>query len=369
MLGGMREALRCEIEIFYIGDACGMDRSIVEAAGIRFYGIKTGKLRRYFSLRNISDIFNIALGFLQAIRILKKEKPLLLFSKGGFVSVPPAAAAAMLHIPVWTHESDFSPGLATKINSRFASRVYVAYEKTAEYFNARGSAAKCVGNPVRAAFRAASAQSAAQRGAQSAAERGLAFIESLYGGDVVIGNKKILLVLGGSQGAKEINDLITQCLEELTQNFFVVHQTGETRFPSPKPQTPSPKPNYLPIAYIKDEMPDLLAASDLVLGRSGAGTVWEAATAGKPMLLIPLAGSGTRGDQVENAAYFFEQGAAIMLVHPTKDELLGEIDKLINDTERLRGMGQASKSIGERDACKTICADIIENFVNTTLEV
>jgi UDP-N-acetylglucosamine--N-acetylmuramyl-(pentapeptide) pyrophosphoryl-undecaprenol N-acetylglucosamine transferase len=186
-----------------------------------------------------------------------------------------------------------------------------------------------------------------------------------------VGVKKILLVLGGSQGAKEINDLIAECLEELTQNFFVVHQTGGTDISSPSsiihhPSSITHHPHYLPLSYIKDEMPDVLAAADLVLGRSGAGTVWEAATAGKPMILIPLAGSGTRGDQVENAAYFCERGASIMLVHPTKNELLTEIEKLINDEESLRRMAEASKSIGGRDACKAICYDIANDILNVT---
>ncbi|MDR3302219.1 MAG: glycosyltransferase, partial [Spirochaetaceae bacterium] len=148
-----------EPQIFYIGASRGMDRAIVEDANLPFYGICAGKLRRYVSLKNIIDLFKILIGFFQALKILAKERPALLFSKGGFVSVPPVLAAATLKIPVWTHESDFTPGLATKINARFAERVFTAYENTALFFPPAGrSKIICVGNPVRDAFRNADAE-------------------------------------------------------------------------------------------------------------------------------------------------------------------------------------------------------------------
>jgi UDP-N-acetylglucosamine--N-acetylmuramyl-(pentapeptide) pyrophosphoryl-undecaprenol N-acetylglucosamine transferase len=324
--------------VFYIGSARGMDKSIVEGAGIRFYGIATGKLRRYFSLKNISDIYNIIKGFLQAKNILKKERPALLFSKGGFVSVPPVFAAASLSIPVWTHESDFSPGLATRINALAADRIYISYQQTLEFFKREGQKKTVyAGNPVREIFREASAQ------------RGRDFLK-------VDTNKKILLVLGGSQGAKEINDLVRECLTELVKYFYVVHQTGEVLEGK---ENPPPSRSYMPAAYIKDELPDILAAASLVIGRSGAGTVWEAAATGRPMLLIPLCGSGTRGDQVENARYFVEKGAAVMLLHPTGEALINEINKLVYDETLLMNMAAASKIIGENNAVKKICADIV----------
>jgi UDP-N-acetylglucosamine--N-acetylmuramyl-(pentapeptide) pyrophosphoryl-undecaprenol N-acetylglucosamine transferase len=345
-------------DIFYIGSASGMDKSIVEGAGVRFYGIAAGKLRRYFSLKNIFDIYNIIKGFLQAKNILKKERPLLLFSKGGFVSVPPVFAASSLSIPVWTHESDFSPGLATKINALAADRIYISYQQTLEFFKREGQK-KIVyaGNPVREIFREASAQ------------RGRDFLK-------VDTNKKILLVLGGSQGAKEINDLVLECLPELVKHFFVVHQTGKDSgvlgaeplgggvAEGPRSGAEArgglpPTDSYIATAYIKEQLPDILASASLVMGRSGAGTVWEAAATGRPMLLIPLCGSGTRGDQVENARYFVEKGAAVMLLHPTGEVLINEINKLVYDKTLLINMAAASKIIGENNAVKKICADIV----------
>jgi UDP-N-acetylglucosamine--N-acetylmuramyl-(pentapeptide) pyrophosphoryl-undecaprenol N-acetylglucosamine transferase len=326
---------RYNADIFYIGSANGMDRAVVEGAGVRFYGIAAGKLRRYISIKNIFDIYNIIKGFVRAKKILKKERPALLFSKGGFVSVPPVLAAASVNIPVWTHESDFSPGLATKINAGAAHRIYVSYQKTHFFFNEKQQK-KIIyaGNPVRKAFRKGSPQ------------RGMNFLG-------LEPHEKILLVLGGSQGAKEINDLVRECLSELTKHFFVVHQTGKDCG-----MTEPPPPRYLPLAYIKDEMPDVLAAATLVVGRSGAGTIWEAAVSGRPMLLIPLCGAGTRGDQVENAKYFVGQGAAIMAIHPAAEDLLNTINNLANDEALLAKMAAASKVIGETNALKTICDHI-----------
>ncbi|GHV75745.1 UDP-N-acetylglucosamine--N-acetylmuramyl-(pentapeptide) pyrophosphoryl-undecaprenol N-acetylglucosamine transferase [Spirochaetia bacterium] len=319
--------------IFWIGSAAGMDRSIVEEAGFAFFGVPSGKLRRYFSLRNLSDIFKIGAGFFMARSILKKERPGLLFSKGGFVSVPPCAAAATLRIPVFTHESDYSPGLATRINARFAARIFTAYEETAAFFpRAFRERVVTAGNPVRPGFRNASA------------EAGRAFLG--------IGPEaRILLVLGGSLGAREINELVRECLPKLTEYYTVVHQTG----PQQDWGIP-PSERYRPYAYIREEMPHIVAAAELVLGRSGAGTVWEAATAGKPMILIPLRGSGTRGDQVENAAFFEKAGAAVVI---GGGDLAETVAALAEDAERRNDMAAASARMGSRDGAECIARFLV----------
>ena len=335
------------VRIFWIGSAAGMDKSIVEGAALAFYGVPSGKLRRYFSLLNLSDILKIGAGFFAARHILKKERPALLFSKGGFVSVPPVAAAASLGIPVFTHESDYSPGLATRINARFASKIFTAYENTAAFFPAPLRAkVLTAGNPVRPGF----------RNADEAA------------GSAVLGiglRDRGLLVLGGSQGAREINELGRESLSALTKYYTVVHQTGPDqnweRTGGPMP----PTERYRPYAYIREEMPLVLAAAELVLSRGGAGTLWEAATAGKPMVLIPLRGSGTRGDQVENARVFEKAGAAVALGN---DEggggtgvgaLLAEtVAALAEDTLRRDAMAAASARMGMRDGAAFIAGAI-----------
>ncbi|MDR0410009.1 MAG: undecaprenyldiphospho-muramoylpentapeptide beta-N-acetylglucosaminyltransferase [Spirochaetaceae bacterium] len=327
-------ALKGACGIVWIGSSGKIDRAIVGAAGIKFEQISGGKLRRYFSFQNFIDVFKIIAGFFASLFILKRYKPALLFSKGGFVSVPPVAAAFVLGIPVFTHESDFSPGLATKINSLFAKKIFVSYEETAAFFSKRLSGKIIVsGNPVRQSFYSANP------------EKGRAFLNIPAG-------EKILLVLGGSLGAAELNNLVENCIKELTKNFFVVHQTGG----GCKSQLQAAR--YIRLPYINDEMPDILASATLVMGRAGAGTVWECAAAGRPMLLIPLSGAATRGDQVENARFFTEKGAALTLIHPDGAELLNALDSLLDSPEKLSGMAAAAARIGERRGTSIIAERI-----------
>ncbi|MDR2745875.1 MAG: undecaprenyldiphospho-muramoylpentapeptide beta-N-acetylglucosaminyltransferase [Treponema sp.] len=334
----LQERFPCRI--FWIGSAGGMDRSLVEGAGVEFFGIPSGKLRRYVSLRNLSDLFKIGAGFFAARRILKREKPALLFSKGGFVSVPPCAAAASLGIPVFTHESDYSPGLATRINARFASRIFAAYEDTALFFpRVLREKISVAGNPVRSAFRNADA---------AAGRRFLG----------VSPEERILLVLGGSQGAREINELVRETLAELTRHYTVAHQTGPGQ-----DWDLGASERYRPYAYIREELPQALAAAELVLGRSGAGTVWEAAAAGKPMALIPLRGSGTRGDQVENAAFFERAGAAAVIAGGERPgemaaALIRTVRDLAENAEKRNAMAAASAAMGRIDGAAIIARAI-----------
>ena len=333
--------------IFWIGSSSGMDRRLVEEAGIEFFGVPSGKLRRYFSFKNIIDIFKVICGFFAAYKILKKQKALFLFSKGGFVSVPPCAAAAFLGIRVFTHESDFSPGLATKINVRFVSRtggrIFTAYKDTTRYLNEKVRDRVTVsGNPVRSIFRGADAA------------KGRAFLE-------VDENVRILLVLGGSQGALEINELVRAVLPALTEIYTVVHQTG----PNLSWDIPS-SDKYKHFPYIKDEMPHVMAAAELIMGRSGAG-IWEWAFLGKPMLLIPFRGHGTRGDQVENARYFQEAGAAQMLgedADADAQSLMLTINSLANDAEKRGAMADASACIGNCDPAGQIAAILTDEIKN-----
>jgi UDP-N-acetylglucosamine--N-acetylmuramyl-(pentapeptide) pyrophosphoryl-undecaprenol N-acetylglucosamine transferase len=330
---------RLDCRIVWIGSNQGIDRSIVEAAGFDFIGIPSGKLRRYLSLRNISDVFKVLAGFFAARKALKKIKPALLFSKGGFVSVPPCAAAASLGIPVFTHESDYSPGLATRLNLRWAELVLVAYSDTAAALGDARKRAVVVGNPVRPAFRVADG------------ERGRRFLG-------VSPKERILLVLGGSQGARQVNELVIQALDSLTEEYVVVHQTG-TAFETGHARSE----RYLPYPYLKDELPDILSCAELVAGRSGAGTVWEAATAGKPMVLIPLRGATTRGDQVENAEYFRRIGAAIVLgAEATAEAFATAVMSIAQDRSLRESMAAASAAAGSIDAADA-AADLVFNRV------
>jgi len=344
IIEGLKEKLAGqEYRLLWIGSNAGMDRSIVEGAGLEFFGIPAGKLRRYFTLKTIPDTFKVAAGFFASLDILKKQKVNLLFSKGGFVSVPPCAAAASLGIPVFTHESDFSPGLATRLNLRFVrktkGRVFIAYADTARFLaKSRLDKEQVIvsGNPVRAAFRSADPA------------KGRAFLG--LGQD-----ERVLLVLGGSQGARELNTLVRGAVADLRRHYTVVHQYGPTQdWDLPKAQ------GYVPLPYIKEEMPHVLAAAELVLGRSGAGTVWETAALGKPMVLIPLCGSGTRGDQVENARFFEKQGAALVLVgdEAQPEKLSALVNALAEDPSRREAMAVAARGIGSLDGTAIISDSI-----------
>jgi UDP-N-acetylglucosamine--N-acetylmuramyl-(pentapeptide) pyrophosphoryl-undecaprenol N-acetylglucosamine transferase len=326
--------------IFWIGSKAGMDRSIVEGGGLEFFGISAGKLRRNFSVQNFIDVFKVFIGFLMARKILKKEKPLLLFSKGGFVSVPPCAAAASLKIPVFTHESDYSPGLATRINLRFAARIFTAFEDTVSRFPAAFRKQVCfAGNPIRPEFRS------------GVPALGRAFLGIGEG-------EPILLVLGGSLGARQLNELVRAVLPELTRRYVVVHQTG----PGSGWDVPAGE-RYKPYPFIRQELPHVIAAAALVLCRSGAGTVWECAAAGKPLVLVPLSGSGTRGDQVENARYLEKMGAAVVLLGAvTPERLKDAVAALAADSGKRNAMGAAASRFAAADGARII-AEAIREYV------
>jgi UDP-N-acetylglucosamine--N-acetylmuramyl-(pentapeptide) pyrophosphoryl-undecaprenol N-acetylglucosamine transferase len=324
----------------WIGSKKEADREAVEADGIEFFAVPSGKLRRELSVKNAADAFRVLAGFAAARRILKELEPRFLLSKGGYVSVPPCAAAASLGIPYFTHESDLTPGLATRLNAPRAEAVLLSYEETRALLPAATrDRAVVAGNPVRAAIR------------RGDAVRGRALIGAAA-------ELPVLLFLGGSQGARQINELVAVALPRLTGEAFVVHQTG----PDARPisANASMAGRYRAFAYIRDEMPDILAAADLVVGRAGAGTLWESAALAKPMLLIPLCGSGTRGDQVDNAALFARAGAAVSLVGPeaTPDRLVVEALRLLGDRGRLSKAGAAARALAGRDAATEI-ADLI----------
>lgn len=341
-----------DIELFWFGNSSGMDRNIVEKSGSvnKFIGIPSGKLRRYFSLKNFFDIFKIFAGFVASFFKLLFIRPVVLFSKGGFVSVPPCIAAKLLGIPVFTHECDFTPGLATRINSKFASKILLSYEETKKFFSAEKQNKTIVtGNPIRPVFYSANAK---------------AGLEFLFEGKDFDSSKPILLVLGGSLGAHQINQLIVENLDWLISKFNVVHQCGA----KDKDFVPAAKKGYYPYPFIYSQMPDVIAASDIVLSRAGANSIWECSVLGKPLVLIPLCGSGTRGDQVDNAAFFEKQNAAKVLLGDdvTFDNLKKLLEFLLDSSER-DVMAMASKKMSEGNRPAKVIAEIIFNSFNQSL--
>lgn len=323
--------------IVWIGSGKAVERAPVEEAGIEFFEIPSGKLRRSLSLENVADAFRVIAGYFAARRLLSRLRPVLLFSKGGYVSVPPCMAAASLGIPYFTHESDLSPGLATRLNARRADAILVSWEQTVRSLPQEQRArATVVGNPVRAAI------------SQADSAIGRAWL----GFDA---NLPIILVLGGSQGARQVNQLIEAILPALSGKARVAHQTG----PGNEPCRPTDD-GYHGFGFVSGELPHLLAAADIIVGRAGAGTIWESAAAGKAMVLIPLAGSASRGDQVENAELLAEAGAAVCLTgrDVTPAELQIRLMPLIESAETRQAMARAARAMARPDAA-AIIADMI----------
>ncbi|MFH0834098.1 MAG: undecaprenyldiphospho-muramoylpentapeptide beta-N-acetylglucosaminyltransferase [Patescibacteria group bacterium] len=318
------------VQIFYLGSKNGIEREIAEKKGIEFYAIETGKLRRYLDWQNAVDAVRIPIGITQSIYRLVKIRPNVVFSKGGFVGVPVSLAAAFLRIPLVVHESDLSPGLATRLTSRFAKKICLSFPTTRS-----NQKIQITGNPVRPL---------------GDVERGKKFLGFEK-------EKPILLVAGGSSGADFLNELLEKSLFILSNKMNVVWLTGRGK----KPQIDAPE-NVRIFEYLDAEYLDVLAASDLVVSRAGANALFEIAAAGKPSVLIPLPAESSRGDQIENA-HFFEQNQAAMVL-PQEKAKVHDFAKLaiwlLSDAERLAKIGKAAQKLAPTDAAERIAKIILD---------
>lgn len=329
---GIAVAEHLDCRVLWIGSTNGVEGKLVRDAGIEFHGIPAGKLRRYVSLRNVTDVARVLAGIFAALRILRRAQPSLLFSKGGFVSVPPVVAARLRGIPAFTHESDFDPGLATRINLRFCERVFVSFPETIDFLPPRyREKAVVTGNPVRRALAAGDAA------------RGRKLVGCGPG-------TPLILVMGGSLGSSFINSLVSTVVDRMVKTCFVVHQMGEKEF------APSRLPRYVTAPFISNGLPDIMAAADLVVCRSGANTLSELAAIGKPMILIPLPSRGSRGDQLRNAEVFSKAGAATVLKEEqaTAESFLSAVDSILRNPQRLSRMAAQARSMSRGDAAEAI---------------
>ena len=274
-------------ESFYIGSYDGIEKRLIEDFSIPYYGISTGKFRRYFDLKNFSDPFRVIKGYRQTLDLLKKIQPDIVFSKGGFVSVPVVRAAASLKIPCIIHESDMTPGLANKLCIPVASRVCCNFPETLK--NLPTSKAVLTGSPIR----------------QELTKGNKLVALDLCG---FTSNKPIVMVIGGSQGASSINNMVREALPKLLETFQIVHICGKDKVDNLMLTIPG----YKQFEYLKSELKDVFAMADLVISRAGANAICELLALRKPNILIPLQ-AGSRGDQVLNARSFEEQGFSIVL--------------------------------------------------------
>ena len=321
-------------EIRYIGSYQGIERKLIEGAGIPYDGISSGKLRRYFDLKNFSDPFRVAKGYFEALRLMKRYKPDVVFSKGGFVAVPVVLAAKHYKVPVIIHESDMTPGLANKICIPSAAKVCCNFPETLKYLPK--DKAVLTGSPIRAEL------------LEGDRKAGLSYAH-------LTEDKPVLLIIGGSLGSVAVNNAVRLALPELLEHFQIVHLCGKGKVDD----SLTSMKGYTQFEYIKDELRDIFALADIVISRAGANAICELLALRKPNLLIPLSANASRGDQILNARSFERQGFSMVLEEEelTKESLLEAVRKLYNDRSRFM---DAMRDSNQQNSIDTII-DLIEN--------
>ncbi len=275
-------------EIHYIGSYNGIERKLIEAAQIPYDGISSGKLRRYFDVKNFSDPFRVLKGYAEARRLIKKYKPDVVFSKGGFVSVPVVLAAKHYKIPTIIHESDMTPGLANKICIPSASKVCCNFPETLQYLPE--DKAVLSGSPIRKELLSGDRLTGLQFTGLSAA-------------------KPIIMVIGGSLGAVAVNNAVRSLLPKLLERYQVIHICGKGHLDD----SLIGRSGYVQFEYVDAPLRHLFAAADMVISRAGANSICEILALRKPNILIPLSAAASRGDQILNARSFEKQGFSTVL--------------------------------------------------------
>lgn len=324
-------------EIKYVGSYEGIEKKLIEEIDIDYVGISSGKLRRYLSAKNLTDPFRVVKGFSEAKKIIKEYQPDIVFSKGGFVSVPVVLAAKHYKIPVIIHESDMTPGLANKLSFSAASTICHNFPETAQYLPKGKSL--LTGSPIR---------------------------KELKSGDRYAGlklcdfndTKPVIMVMGGSLGSVIVNNAVRSSLDSLLDKFQIVHLCGKGKTDT----TLYDKQGYKQFEYIKAELKDLFAMSDIIISRAGANAICEIAALKKPNILIPLSAKASRGDQILNAKSFKNQGFSELIEEKDlNSEILIETINFVYDHQNdyINSMTEA----GTTDAVKTIL-ELIENTTN-----
>jgi len=288
----------------YIGSQAGIERELIESmTEIQYHSISTGKLRRYFDLQNILDPLKVVKGIFQAYRLIRKGKPDVIFSKGGFVSVPVVIAAWLNRVPIIIHESDETPGLANRISLPFATWICTTFEQT-----------------------------------NLMVKRKVVFVGAIVRDEILNGNpdlgrklckfttnKPVLLVVGGSLGARKINQIVRDSLSSIADRYNIIHICGKNNI-----DPTVSHPNYRQFEFVNDEFSHIAAMSDIVVSRAGANAIFEFLSLKKPMLLIPLSKQQSRGDQIRNAQHFKDKGLCML----AEEEELSE-EKFVNQLNEL----------------------------------
>lgn len=320
-------------EVTYIGSEKGIERKLIADYDIPYVAIATGKFRRYFDVKNFTDPFRVIKGFHQARAWLKKNRPDIVFSKGGYVSVPVVRAAGSLKIPCIIHESDMTPGLANKLCYGSATKICCNFPETVKMLPK--DKAVLTGTPIR---------------------------DELFTGDKKKGldfcgftdDKPLLMVMGGSLGAANVNKAVRDHLDELLEDFQIVHLCGKGKLDKSRKKVKG----YVQFEYVKDELKDLFAASDILISRAGANAICEILALKKPNILVPLS-AGSRGDQILNANSFAAQGYSMVV---KDDELDGCVVEKVHELYDNRAQYiDAMEKSHQNNATQTIMKLIAEN--------
>ncbi len=324
-----------QYDIHYIGSYNGIEKELIEQFAIPYHGISTGKLRRYFSVQNFTDPFRVLKGLDEARKLVKILKPDVIFSKGGFVSVPVVLAAKKRRVPTIIHESDMTPGLANKISIPAATKVCCNFPETLSLLP-EGKAV-LTGSPIRQELLS---------GDKYQAREFLHFTS----------DKPVIMVVGGSLGAVAVNEAVRQILPELLKSYQVIHLCGKGKVD----ESLKGLEGYVQFEYIKEELRHLFAFTDIVISRAGANAICELLALHKPNLLIPLSANASRGDQILNARSFERQGFSVVLEEEelNKELLINTINTLY---ENRNSYIDAMKNSSQQNSIDTII-DLIESL-------
>lgn len=315
-------------DIQYIGSYTGIEKELIEPFGIPYHGISSGKLRRYFSVQNFTDPVRVLKGFREAHKLIRQLKPDVIFSKGGFVSVPVVLAGKRCKVPVIIHESDMTPGLANKIAIPSAAKVCCNFPETLK--SLPEGKAVLTGSPIRQELLSGNK---------------IAAMDMCH----FTSDKPVILVIGGSLGAVAVNNAVREALPELLKDFQIIHLCGKGKMD----ESLKDVEGYCQFEYIKNELRNLFALADIVISRAGANAICELLALHKPNLLIPLSANASRGDQILNARSFERQGFSLVLEEEqlTKETLLAAVKNLYeNRTTFINSM----KNSGQQDSIGTI---------------
>ena len=318
-------------EIHYIGSENGIEKNLTaEYPEIQYHSIRTGKLRRYFSVKNFTDPFRVLAGCGDAKKLMKEIRPDVVFSKGGFVAVPVVWAAHHYKIPVVAHESEITPGLANKLSKRYATRICLNFPDALKEIPA--PLGIYTGTPIRETLFS---------GDKERARRKLGF-----------DSKKVIMVMGGSLGARAINQAVRKALPRLLPEYNIIHLCGKGNLEESLKDTAG----YRQFEFVSEDLPDCFALTDLIVSRAGANAIHEFMALKKPMLLIPLPLSASRGDQILNAKSFESRGIALVLN-----------EEQLNTDTLVKGIGYLEQNSGTM--IRKMSEDCITDGTQKVLEV